>query len=766
MAEPHGEQPPPTADPERGRLHARGGAGPAYPDLESASSLLSRASRELTASLTLNEALTALASLVVPDAADWFAVDLVEGDGGLRRVALEHQDPTMVQRVEELERQYPRDLTADRGAPRVIRTGESEWAETIDPGLYEMVARDSRHMELLRALQLSSYVTAPLIARGRTLGALTMVYAESGRRYSEEGRLLVEDLAARMALALDNIRLIEELEAARRRVEEQAGALEEKNAQLEGRNRQLRAQADQLGDALGRVEEQYREKDALLASTADGVYGIDPEGRCTFMNAAAGRMLQLDPDGSRGQNMHRLIHHTRPDGRPYPEEECPIFLAFRNGESVRVDDDILWRADGSSFRASYSSSPVVQDDEVVGAVVTFTDESERRSTENRVQLLGRILDESLNEIYVFEAESLKFVQVNRGGRENLGYTMDELRAMTPLDLKPEFSWDTFQQMLEPLRTGEQAALRFETVHLRADGSEYPVEVNLQLARGAERPVFVAVILDITERRQADAERERLIADLEEANRVKAEFVSTMSHELRTPLNAVLGYAQLLEDGIPVTIPDPALSHVRRINLSARHLLQLIDEILAFSKLEAGREAASTTRIELPDLVEEVRAVVEPLATDKQLEFTTTTANLPERFVSDPRKLRQVLLNLTGNAVKFTQQGTVTLEARGRGSNVEFVVRDTGIGIRPEDREQAFEPFWQADQSSTREAGGTGLGLAITRQFVDILGGSIELQSEVGVGTTFTIRLPSLPLEGGVEESESGSAVAASGGRSQ
>jgi PAS domain S-box-containing protein len=377
----------------------------------------------------------------------------------------------------------------------------------------------------------------------------------------------------------------------------------------------------------------------------------------------------------------------------------------------------------------------------VGAVVAFTDESSRRSAENRVQLLGRILDKSLNEIYVFDATTLHFIQVNRGARENLGYGMDELREMTPLDIKPEFSARDFAAVIEPLRDGQREAVRFETRHRRKDGSFYPVEVNLQLSPSEAGPLYVAVILDISERRAAEAERERLIQDLERANSIKADFVSTMSHELRTPLNAVIGYAQLLRDGVPVPIPEQALAHVRRIDLSAHHLLQLIDEILTFSKLEAGRESVTVTPVTVTELLEEVRAVLEPMAAAKGIDFNTSADGAPRSFRSDPKKLRQILLNLVGNAVKFTERGHVSLRVRAENEQIVFSVSDSGIGISTAEQRRMFEPFWQADQSSTRRAGGTGLGLAISRRLVEVLDGSLHVESAVGEGTTFTVALP-------------------------
>ncbi len=703
------------AEGARGKARrSRAGPAPAA-ELRAPTSLIARASAELASALELDEALRSVASIVVPAAADWYAVHLVTDDGGIEHVAMEHRDPTALDRVRALEERYPPDPDGWYGVARVIRTGRTEMIQDIDDELLASAARGEEHLALLRDLRLSSSVVVPLMARGRVLGAMTFVYGGSGRRYDDQARLFLEDLAGRTALTLDNIRLIAE----------------------------LKGQAAKLARALLRAEEEHREKSALLASTAEGIYGLDRHGRCTFLNAAGARMLLLDPGQALGQNMHQLIHHSRRNGQPYPEEECPIYRAFRQGEQVRVDDDVLWRSDGSWFPASYSSSPLVRDGEVVGAVVAFADQSARRAAEGRSQLLGRILDESLNEIYIFDAESLCFVQVNRGGRENLGYEMDELARMTPVDLKPEFTPERFAALLEPLRAGEREALRFETVHRRQDGSTYPVEVSLQLSHSGERPLFVAVMLDISHRRGAEQERELLIRRLQEANEVKAEFVSTMSHELRTPLNAVIGYTQLLEAGIPDTVPDGASTHVHRIGLSARHLMELIDEILTFSKLEAGREVVAPSPVDLPALIDEVEAVMDPLAAEKGIAFSASAGGLSGPLVTDPKKLRQILLNLTGNAVKFTEQGEVELTAIRHDHKTVFRISDTGIGMSSEEQVKAFEPFWQADRGRTRMVVGTGLGLAISRRFVEILGGELHLSSKPGCGTVFTISLPDL-----------------------
>jgi signal transduction histidine kinase len=235
---------------------------------------------------------------------------------------------------------------------------------------------------------------------------------------------------------------------------------------------------------------------------------------------------------------------------------------------------------------------------------------------------------------------------------------------------------------------------------------------------------------------------------EAASRAKSDFVSVMSHELRTPLNGVIGYADLLEAGIAGALNDSQQDYAGRVKRSAEHLRGLVDEVLTFSRIEAGAEQPNTRTVDVREILQDVGAALEPTAGAKGLSLTLRVPEEPVWLRTDAGKLRQVLLNLGGNAVKFTDDGRITLRLDTEGGAAIFEVEDTGPGIAPEHRERIFEPFWQADPSKTRTAGGTGLGLAITRQLVELLGGEIRLASEMGSGTTFTVRLPTAPEKAG------------------
>ena len=247
------------------------------------------------------------------------------------------------------------------------------------------------------------------------------------------------------------------------------------------------------------------------------------------------------------------------------------------------------------------------------------------------------------------------------------------------------------------------------------------------------------------RRAASAiDNGRLYTAAQQANQAKADFLAVMSHELRTPLNAVIGYSDLLLMGIPESVPESAEEQVRRIRSSARHLLSLIEEILTFSRVEAGREEVHIEAIDVPALVGEVAGIIEPLASEKGLRFRCFLPDGELTLSSDAQKLRQILLNLLSNAVKFTEEGEVSLSVRNENGEIGFCVSDTGTGITESDLQRIFEPFWQAEQSRTRRAEGTGLGLAVARRLARLLGGDIFVQSERGAGSSFTLLVHAAP----------------------
>lgn len=236
----------------------------------------------------------------------------------------------------------------------------------------------------------------------------------------------------------------------------------------------------------------------------------------------------------------------------------------------------------------------------------------------------------------------------------------------------------------------------------------------------------------------------------ESDRLKSEFLANMSHELRTPLNSIIALSDILLARMDGDLTDEQDKQIKIIEKSGRHLLELISDILDLAKIEAGRMEISTEEFHIEDVVEDARTTVAPLATDKGHDIAFVTEVDIPLISSDRNKLKQILLNLLSNAVKFTPKGgSIAIYARHKDDSVEILVKDNGIGIARENLEKIFDEFRQVDGSYTRKYGGTGLGLAITRRFVNLLGGEIGVESEIGKGTTFTVIIPEV-LRGAME----------------
>src|SRR4051812_19418219 len=242
-----------------------------------------------------------------------------------------------------------------------------------------------------------------------------------------------------------------------------------------------------------------------------------------------------------------------------------------------------------------------------------------------------------------------------------------------------------------------------------------------------------------ERARSEAEAAR--AEAERANNSKTDFLAVMSHELRTPLTAIMGYEELLSDGITGPVTELQRQQLGRINASARHLLGLIDEILTFARVDIGRERVRWESMSVNNTLSDAASLVEPMAAAKKIRLIVKLMDEDQAIQTDGTKLRQMLVNLLSNGIKFTDRGEVHLGCTVNGETLEVSIADTGVGIAAENIEYVFEPFWQAEQTATRKTGGTGLGLSVTRKLARLLGGDVTVASKLGSGTTFLLTLP-------------------------
>jgi signal transduction histidine kinase len=320
--------------------------------------------------------------------------------------------------------------------------------------------------------------------------------------------------------------------------------------------------------------------------------------------------------------------------------------------------------------------------------------------------------------------------------------------------------------------------RVELAAIRKGGEEFPVEIAIAPISTVGAPLFAAYMRDITEQKRAEEELSRQTSDLQDAHdterrnaeqlaslveelrrtqrqaeiatRAKSEFLASMSHELRTPLNAIILYSELLQEEAKDRHTDGTVPDLQRIQFAGKHLLELINGILDLSKIEAGKMALELERFDVKTMIDELADAVSSLVQKNHNVLTVECASDVGVIYGDQTKTRQILLNLLSNAGKFTSNGTVRVDvqrrANGAGPCIEFTVTDTGVGMTEEQSRRVFEPFTQADVTTTRKYGGTGLGLAIVSRFCDLMGGTIHVHSRPGEGSQFVVQLPVTVLD--------------------
>jgi PAS domain S-box-containing protein len=417
-------------------------------------------------------------------------------------------------------------------------------------------------------------------------------------------------------------------------------------------NAQMLAALNSMQENLARSRESLRQSEEqtrlLLESAGEGIYGVATDGRCIFCNPSAARMLGYQSSAELdGRNMHTTMHHSYPDGSPYPIQGCRALQPCRDGVPVQVDDEVFWRADGGSFPVEYHSNPIYRAGKLAGAVVNFSDISERKRAEAQLR----------------EAHD---------------------------------------------------ALAEERAHL------------------AERV------------RERTAELDRANEELARTAQAKDEFLAAMSHELRTPLTSILGLSETMEDGLLGRLSEQQAKAARTIHENGTHLLELINEVLDMSRVASGRVKLHWDQVPVNQLWEASLRLIRPSAKAKGLDVRTNIDPDVRLLRGDSRRLKQMLVNLLGNAVKFTPEGgAIGLDVEGDKARklVRISVWDTGVGIPAEQRDRLFKPFVQLDSKLSRQYDGTGLGLALANGMAELHEGTIEVDSAAGAGSRFRVTLP-------------------------
>ena len=337
----------------------------------------------------------------------------------------------------------------------------------------------------------------------------------------------------------------------------------------------------------------------------------------------------------------------------------------------------------------------------------------------------------------------QLLTVNPAFAQIMGYESPEVMVASVTDISSQlYANSTDRGRLRQLLREKGKVQGFETLFHRRDGEIIDVSIsgNVIKKENGEILYYEGILEDITEKKQASQFRIAKEA-AEAANKHKSEFLANMSHELRTPLNAILGYTELILDNIYGDVPEKIREVLERLDKNGRHLLNLINDVLDLSKIEAGQLVLSLDEYSMEDVIQTVITAVESLAAEKNLKLKVMVPADLKIGKGDQQRIAQVLLNLVGNAIKFTEQGEVKVEVGVSDETFFISVSDTGPGISKPDQKKIFEEFQQADGSSTREKGGTGLGLSIAKKIVEMHGGQIWVESTLGKGSNFRFTLP-------------------------
>ena len=504
------------------------------------------------------------------------------------------------------------------------------------------------------------------------------------------------------------------------------------------RNITERKEAEQALVAAKEEAEELAQRNEMALLGADlGFWDLDFNTWTNVVNERWAEMLGYTLDEV-GDTQDFFEEHTHPDDLRRAYEAMD---RHARGEIPMIDLEIRMRAKDGTWRWIQDRGKIMEwnDDgsprRAVGTHLDITERKRRASIERR---FGRLLDASAEEIYVFDAESLRFTQVSRGGQKDLGRSMDSLRTMTPLDIKP-FDRPTFAELLRPLRTGRQGQVQFETTHRRADGSTYPVEVRLQLSQQEEPPVFLAVVQDITARKRRERELVAAKEEAEEMNRLKTAFLANMSHEIRTPLTAIIGFADVLSS----QVDSEAVELLDLIRESGRRLEMTLTSVLDLAQLESHTMSLSPEWTDVGDLVRDVATLFRTQAESRGIGLVVDTPPKRVKAYLDATALQRILTNIVSNAIKFTEQGSVQVRVRAApgADAVRIAVEDTGIGIPADQLDTIFTEFAQVSQGYTRDYEGSGLGLTISQELVELLGGTIEIESTEGEGSVVTVQVP-------------------------
>jgi PAS domain S-box-containing protein len=401
------------------------------------------------------------------------------------------------------------------------------------------------------------------------------------------------------------------------------------------------------------------------------------------------------------------------------------------------------REGGERFGARVTASEVAWRKEAEEALQRSQAEADRQK-----RLYEAILGSTPDLVYVFD-RGYRFTYANEALLQMWGRTLEDSvgRSLLEIGYEPWHAEMHEREIDQVVATKRPIRGEVAFPHATLGRRVYDYIFVPVIGADGEVEAIAGTTRDVTDRKRDEEDLREAKRLAEGASQAKSQFLATMSHELRTPLTGVIGFTDLLESAILGPVNAAQQDALGRIRASSWHLVSIIDEILTLSRAEAGKEEVRRQEADLAEIAREVVQVLERQAGERGLVLTMEGADDPLPVSTDTGKVRQILLNLVGNAVKYTDHGSVTVSIDSGDGGVDVHVRDTGRGIAEADRERVFEPFTQADSSHTRATGGAGLGLAISRKLARLLGGDVTLKSTLGAGSTFTLHLPATGAEG-------------------
>ncbi|WP_338037939.1 PAS domain-containing sensor histidine kinase [Methanosarcina horonobensis] len=510
------------------------------------------------------------------------------------------------------------------------------------------------------------------------------------------------------------------------------------------------AERDTLVDALLESEKRERARSDELAAVLDSVpvsvcIAHDPQVRQLTGNRLSYKWLGVPvgtnfsksaPEGERPE-MFKLFK----DGREIPPEKMPSQMAAAGIEIKDCELDIV-SADGGIRHVLGNARPLRDEQgNLRGSVSAFIDITERKKAEEKIKRLANVV-ESSNDIITTESLDGIITSWNKGAEQAYGYLAGEVLGKYTSILEPDIIKGEIKQLVEKIKQGERIQ-HYETLRLKKDGTI----INISLTYS---PVFdiygelVAISIiarDITEKKIAEKLlQEKRIAEV--ANRAKSEFLANMSHELRTPLNSIIGFSDMLYEQAYGKLTERQLRATENISRSGKHLLNLINDLLDLSKIEAGKLELDYKDFELAAKLKMIQNLLSPIADRKNIKIEVDVERELKRIRADESRFAQIMYNLVDNAIKFSyENGLVKIRARKKGDMVEITVEDTGIGIKLEDQNKLFKPFSQVDNFFSKKFQGTGLGLSLVKQIVYLHGGYVWFRSNSDKGSTFAFVIP-------------------------